>query len=38
MNMRTVKVKDDNRDFVIYHPYPYEHLPPVGQDLPEEGC
>ena len=38
MNTRTIKVKDDNRDFVIYHPYPCEHLPPVVQDIPDEGC
>jgi hypothetical protein len=34
---RSVKVKDDNTPFVIYHPFPCYKLPPVGVDIPSEG-
>lgn len=38
MNGRQVKVKDDTSDYVIYYPCPCSQLPPVGQDIPDEGC
>lgn len=38
MNGRQVKVKDDSTDYVIYHPYPLTYSPPLGSDIPDEGC
>ena len=38
MNGRQVKVKDDSSDYVIFHPYPVIQLPPIGKDIPDEGC
>lgn len=38
MNGRQIKVKDDTSDYIIYYPYPCHQLPPIGQDIPDEGC
>jgi hypothetical protein len=38
MNANKVKVKDDATDYIIYYPYPCYKLPPIGQDIPDEGC
>lgn len=38
MNTRRVKVKDDNTNYVIYYPFPCYQLPPIGDDIPDEGC
>lgn len=38
MNGRQIKVKDDTSDYSIYYPYPCYQLPPIGQDIPDEGC
>lgn len=38
MNGRQIKVKDDTSDYAIYYPFPCLQLPPIGQDIPDEGC
>jgi hypothetical protein len=38
MNGQQLKVKDDSSDYIIYYPYPCNQLPPIGQDIPDEGC
>jgi len=38
MNPRRLTVKDDSTEYIIYHPYPCYQLPPIGEDIPDEGC
>ena len=38
MNARTISVKDDSTDYVVYYPYPCTILPPIGLDIPAGGC
>jgi len=38
MNSRVITVKDDRSDYIIYYPYPCTALPPIGPDIPPEGC
>jgi len=38
MNLRKANVKDDYADYIIYYPYPCHQLPPIGCDIPDEGC
>lgn len=35
---RGPNVKEEKSDYVIYYPYPCTHLPPIGADIPPEGC
>lgn len=38
MNGKQIKIKDDTTDYIVYFPYPCHQLPPIGQDIPDEGC
>lgn len=38
MNKKQIKVKDDTTDYVIYYPFPCTELPPIGLNIPDEGC
>lgn len=38
MNGRQIKIKDETSDYIIYYPFPCYQLPPIGQDIPDEGC
>jgi hypothetical protein len=31
-------IKDDSSDYHIYYPCPLQELPPIGNDIPPEGC
>lgn len=38
MHGNQIKVKDAQNDYIIYHPVPCYQLPPIGDDIPDEGC
>lgn len=38
MKSREIKIKDDTSNYIIYWPIPCNILPPIGQDIPVEGC
>lgn len=33
-----IKLKNESSDYIIYYPIPCYQLPPIGQDIPDEGC
>lgn len=38
MNARRVTVKEEKSPYIIYYPSPCYQLPPIGSDIPDEGC
>lgn len=38
MEGRKIHVKDDPSNYIIYHPFPCTALPPIGADIPDDGC
>lgn len=38
MSFRRLSIKDDHSPYIIYYPYPCLELPPIGVDIPDEGC
>jgi hypothetical protein len=38
MHGNQLKVKDAPNDYIIYYPTPCTQLPPIGDDIPDEGC
>lgn len=38
MEGRKITVKDDPVDYAIYYPFPCTALPPVGLNIPDDGC